>query len=178
MNYRRLHALPLTSKHRLPFASVTFEGSPLRLGYVCLSHPLALDASHLGFSSDQTTVQRPPGTSQRVRAHCSHGSGLQVPIQGVVQHLPVHWVGRKAVLEWQQLWGFLVGTEQVKTAGKGMRLPSPLLASPTGWAGRLLSINLLAYNCLFSLKTAPLVSCPNHDVAHLHLLVYLCSQNL
>lgn len=32
--------------------------------------------------------------------------------------------------------------------------------------------------CLFSLKTAPLVSCPNHHFAHLHRLVHLYSQNL
>lgn len=34
-----------------------------------VSHPLALDASHLGFSSDHTTVQRPPETSQRLSEH-------------------------------------------------------------------------------------------------------------
>lgn len=93
----------------------------------------------------------------------------EVPIQSVVQHLPVHWVGGKAVLEWQQLMGFLEGTEEVKPAGKGMGLPSPLLASPTAWAGGLFPLTYWAI-----IVCSPWRLHPWYLALIMKLLIYIC----
>lgn len=119
------------------FCISTLWRGPRSLGYPPLSHPLPSDASCQGFSSDQTTVavKHPSHPAGAVRAHHSRGPGLQASIRGVVQHLPLHWVGGKEVPEWDHLWGLLVGTRQAKPAGKGVGMPWPWPTSPPGWAG-------------------------------------------
>lgn len=160
--------------HSIHSASVTFEGSPRRLGCVCLSHPLPLDASHLGFSRDH---------------HCD-GKGPQEPhksCQSSLQPWPcsasAEWLLSNACLftELEERWywshnsfgGVLVATEQVKLA-KVRGCPHHHSLNPEAELGDSFPLIYWAIIvCLLSLKTAPLVSCPNHDVAHLHLLVDL-----
>lgn len=104
-------------------------------GFGCLTFGLLQWSNHC--------AKAPRNLTKVFRVHCTPGPGLQVPIQGVVQHLPVHWVWEKAKLEWQQLWGSLRGQSGWNQLAKVQGWPSP-----TDWAGRLFSINLLSYNCL------------------------------
>lgn len=163
----------------LPFASVTFEGSLLRLGCVCLSHPLVLDASHLGFSSDQTTVQRPPGTSQRLSKHTAAMALVcKCPFRVSSNTCLFTELGERWYWSDNSLGGSLWGQSRWNHLAKAWGCPHHYWLRPQAELWGLLSINLLGCNRLFSLKAEPLVSCPNREVAYLHLLVYLYSQNL
>lgn len=133
-----------------------FEGSPPSLGYPSLSHPLPLDTFCLGFSSDQTTmvVTKPSNPKEAVRAHHSHGHGLQASIRDVAQHLSLLWIGGKVVMEGYHFWGSLRGQNrqnQPAVAGFTTGLSwggyeAPLMLGPDG-KGATTSLFQNTFNC-------------------------------